>query len=69
VGAGFANLHMCNPGTKLFELHVIPIYGFDYGYYSRQSKINYNPIELRNLEDKRPLSHLDMKKVLDTIDL
>lgn len=69
VGAGFANLHMCNPGTKLYELHVIPIYGFDYGYYARHSKIDYLPIELRNLEEKRPLDSQEMLEVLDNLEL
>lgn len=69
VGAGFANLHMCSKGTKLYELHTIPIYGFDYGYYSRISGIEYLPIELRDLSAGLALSPDQMKKVLDNVEV
>jgi hypothetical protein len=65
VGAGFANLHMSQPGTKLYELHVIPIYGFDYGYFQGFRGIDYHPVELRDLENKRTLTELEMLEVLD----
>lgn len=69
VGAGFANLHMCERGTKLYELHTIPIYGFDYGYYSRVSGIDYKPIDLRDLSAGRALSQEEMKKILDNVEV
>lgn len=65
VGAGFANLHMSSPGTKLYELHVIPIYGFDYGYYKDYRNIDYIPVELRNLSEARTLSEDEILEVLD----
>jgi len=69
VGAGFSNMHMCSPGTKLFELHVIPIYGFDYGYYARHSKIDYTAVELRDLKNKSTLTESEMIKRLDALEL
>lgn len=69
VGAGFANLHMSQPHTKLIELHVIPIYGFDYGYFSSFRDIDYIPVELRNLEEKRALSQQEMLEVLDELEI
>ena len=65
VGAGFANLHMSNPGTKLYELHVIPIYGFDYGYYKNFRDIDYIPVELRNLSEAKTLGETEILEVLD----
>jgi hypothetical protein len=69
VGAGFSNLHMCSQGTKFFELHVIPIYGFDYEYYSRVSGVEYLAIELRNLSLRAPLSYKKMIEVLNHVKL
>jgi len=69
VGAGFSNLHLCSPGTKLIELHVLPHYGFDYEYYSRVSGIDYKFVDLRDLENTRTLSVEDMKKILSDVDL
>jgi hypothetical protein len=69
VGAGFSNLHMCKPGTKLYELRTIPIYGFDYEYFSRISGIDYVPVELRDLMAGVALSTQQMKKILDDVEI
>lgn len=64
VGAGFSKLHMCSPGTKFYELHVIPIYGFDYGYYEEYRDLDYIPIDLRVVEEQRTLTTDEMLEVL-----
>lgn len=67
VGAGFSNLHMSPPMTTVFELHVIPIYGFDYRYFSRYRNIKHEIIDLRKLNEKRTLSKEEMLEVLDAL--
>ena len=69
VGAGFSNLHMSQPSTKLIELHVLPTYGFDYGYYKNFRAIDYCPVELRNLQENRTLNQEEMLEVLNGISI
>lgn len=68
AGAGFSNLHMCAPGTKLYELRVLPTYGFDYEYFSRYRGIDYTAVELRSVEEVRTFTAEEMEGVLDSID-
>jgi hypothetical protein len=65
VGAGFSKLLVSKPGTKLIEIHAIPIYGFDYGYFSKVRGIEYMPYDLRVLSEARPMSHEEMVAILD----
>ncbi len=65
VGAGFSKLFVSNPGTKLIEIHAIPIYGFNYGYFKSLRGIDYIPLDLRVLAEKRPMSFDEMVTVLN----
>jgi hypothetical protein len=67
VGAGFSNLHMSQIGTKLIELHVLPIYGFDYGYFKDYRGVDYVPVDLRNLSERRTFTEKEMIEALDVI--
>lgn len=69
VGAGFSKLFVADPGTELIELHAIPIYGFDYGYFKQIRDINYRPIDLRVLSESRAMTFEEMVTVLDESDL
>ncbi len=69
VGAGFSKLFVSRPGTKLIEIHAIPIYGFDYGYFKDIRGMDYIPLNLRVLAENRPMSHEEMVSILDDTDL
>lgn len=67
AGAGFANLHLCNPGTKLFELRVLPIYQFNYEYYKDYNQIDYCAIELRDGVEDPPWTPDKIIEKLNTV--